>query len=61
MTAVADGTALTVPEVCEMLRLSRTTVWELTRSGELPSLRIGSARRYRLADVEAFLAGRVGA
>lgn len=62
-----------VGEVAVALSVSRTKVYELVRSGALPSVRIGGARRVRGADLAAYvdaldrvgtaqaLAGTVGA
>jgi len=35
----------TVAEVAGHLRLGRTTIYRLIRSGDLPSIRIGGSRR----------------
>ncbi|MDI3423623.1 helix-turn-helix domain-containing protein, partial [Streptomyces luteolus] len=47
--------ALTVPEVMKALRLSRFKVYDLIRSNELPSIKIGRARRIPVDSVRAFL------
>lgn len=47
---------LTVPEAAEELRLSRTKTWDLIASGDLPSIRIGSARRVIRQDLMEWLA-----
>jgi excisionase family DNA binding protein len=39
------GELLTVPEVMTHLRLGRTTIYDLIRTGRLASVRIGQARR----------------
>jgi len=44
-----------VPEVAGFLSLSRTTVYELVRSGVLPSVRIGGARRVRGEDLAQYV------
>jgi excisionase family DNA binding protein len=36
---------LTVEEAAELLHLGRSTVFDLIRSGELPSVKIGRSRR----------------
>lgn len=46
---------LTLAETAHLLRVSRTTVWRLTKSGELPVVRIQGRVLVRLAVVEAFL------
>lgn len=35
----------TVPQVCRMLQMSRSKVYDLIRRGELPSVAIGATRR----------------
>ena len=39
---------LTIAEVCAELRLSRPTVYNLIRSGQLPAYRVGRGGRYRV-------------
>ena len=51
------GEALRVEDVMRLLHLGRTTVYKMTREGELPSYRVGRQVRYRYEDVMA----RVGA
>lgn len=55
---------MTVDEVAAMLKISKSSVYELTnertRSGDirehpLPVLRIGSSLRFRKSDVEAWI------
>jgi predicted DNA-binding transcriptional regulator AlpA len=55
---------LTVDELAEMLKMSRSQIYELakerTRSGDLrenpiPVLRIGTAMRFRKNDVDAWI------
>jgi len=45
-------------EAARRLGLGVRMVWELTNTGELPAVRFGRAVRYRVADLEAFTAGR---
>lgn len=47
---------LTVDQTAEMLNLHRTTVYELIRSGELDSLKIGASRRIPRKAVTRFIA-----
>ena len=63
-----QGDLLTVAQVLRIVPLSKTTVYALIDSGQLPSYRVSAAgsRRGRVliarADLEAFLAGaRTGA
>ncbi|MFD3476988.1 helix-turn-helix domain-containing protein [Streptomyces sp. NPDC058695] len=53
--------ALTVPEVMEALRISRFKVYDLIRSNELPSIKIGRARRVPVDGVRAYLRDRLEA
>lgn len=43
-------------EVAELLHVPVSWVRESTRSGAMPHVELGRYRRYRLADVEAWLA-----
>jgi excisionase family DNA binding protein len=49
---------LTIPETCAALRLGRTSIFHLLRSGELRSVKIRGARRVPAAEVDA-LVGRL--
>lgn len=52
---------LRVPEVAKICGLSRATVYNLIRRGELPVVRIGRATRIAIEDVEALVRrNRVG-
>lgn len=44
-------------EAAEMLSLSRTTIFELLRRGELRSIKIGRSRRIPASALEEFVAG----
>jgi excisionase family DNA binding protein len=50
---------LTVQQVIERLHLSRSSVYELISSGEIPSLKIGRARRVSEDDLDRFIAERI--
>lgn len=43
---------MTVPEVADLLRISKMTVYRMVHSGELPSVRIGRGYRISKAAVE---------
>ncbi|MCK9898300.1 helix-turn-helix domain-containing protein [Frankia sp. AgB32] len=45
---------LKVEEAAVRLRIGRTTLYALIRTGELPSVRIGKLRRLRPADLAAY-------
>lgn len=42
--------------VADMLCVDRSTVYKLQREGRLPCVRIGEAVRFRLSDIEGFIA-----
>ena len=46
---------LKIPEVADRLTMSRSKVYELIQSGELPSVRIDRSRRVRVRDLETFV------
>lgn len=46
---------LRTSEVQRLLGLGARTVWSLSASGELPSVRLRGAVRYRVEDVRAFI------
>jgi excisionase family DNA binding protein len=48
-----------IPEVCEALQISRTTLWKLVRSRRLKPVRIGRRVLFSLKALEAFLNGDV--
>ena len=50
-----------IPEVCEALQISRTTLWKLVRSRRLKPVRIGRRVLFSLKAVEDFLNGDTGA
>ncbi|MGW2495842.1 helix-turn-helix domain-containing protein [Streptomyces pseudogriseolus] len=51
--------ALMVPEVMTALRLSRSKVYDLIRSKELPSYTSGRARRIPVEAVRAYMQNRL--
>jgi excisionase family DNA binding protein len=48
---------LTPEETAEQLRIARVRVFELIKTGALPSVKIGNSRRIRAADLEKYVAG----
>ncbi|MFC7501524.1 helix-turn-helix transcriptional regulator [Nocardioides sp. CPCC 206347] len=44
-----------VPEVAAYLSISRSKVYELLKSGELPSVHIDRTRRVRKSDLEGYV------
>ncbi|MDK1476996.1 helix-turn-helix domain-containing protein [Streptomyces sp. 549] len=50
---------LTVPEVMVRLRLGRSTVYDLIRSGRLTSITIGRARRIPASALREFITHQI--
>ena len=48
-------TSLTVQEVAKMLRMSRQTIYNLTREGTIPHFRVGTKVRFNRADIDALM------
>jgi excisionase family DNA binding protein len=46
---------LTIDEVASLCSLGRTKIYELVRSGEIESVKVGAARRITPAAVAAFI------
>lgn len=49
------STILTVPEVCEYLRVSQVTLYRLLRRKDIPAFRIGKKWRFNLEDLERWI------
>ncbi len=49
---------LTIPQVAEMLRVSRSTLWRLRVLGQLRTVRIAGAVRFRREDVERLMSSQ---
>ena len=47
---------LTARQVADALQCSERSVWGWTKNGGLPAVRLGRLVRYRVEDVEAFIA-----
>jgi excisionase family DNA binding protein len=54
-----DHELLMSEEVCEMLRIHRTTLYKLARQGKIPSFRVGSDWRFP-KDLLRWIAERSG-
>lgn len=50
---------LTVSEAADRLGLGRSTVYELVMRGDIPSIKIGRARRIPTSTLEIFVAERL--
>ena len=47
---------LTSPEAATRLRISERTLWTLTDRGDIRYIRIGTAKRYPISELERFVA-----
>lgn len=54
--SVTETRLITIVQAAEIIGLSRSKLYELLASRELPSVRIGRARRIDLADLDRFIA-----
>ncbi len=54
-TAIGQREWLTPGEVCELLQIGRTKLWELTSGGALPASKIGRLVRIHRDDVDSFM------
>jgi excisionase family DNA binding protein len=51
----SDHEILTMKEVCELLRVDRSTIYRLIRLGKIPSFRIGKDWRFRKEGIERWM------
>jgi excisionase family DNA binding protein len=54
-TTLARPLLLTRRQAAQTLAIGERTLWELTRSGAIPCLRIGRAVRYSPLDLQAWI------
>ena len=52
--------ALTAPEVAELLNITKNTVYEIVKRGEIPSYKIGKKLRIDRQDVEDYINNQKG-
>lgn len=45
-------------EVCDVLKLTKSTLYRFARDGKIPCVRLGSLIRFRRADVERVISGQ---
>lgn len=56
MTSTTINQLLTTREVCDMLRIGKTTLWRWSRRGDFPQpVKLGHSTRWRQADIQAML------
>jgi excisionase family DNA binding protein len=46
---------LTINEASRVLRVERSTIYRLLRTGDLQAVRVGKRRRFRPEDLDAYL------
>ena len=51
---------LTVPEVARRLGMGRSFVYQLVSKGEIPSIKLGRARRIPVSALEKFVEAKLG-
>lgn len=51
---------LTVPEIAEYLKVSRTTVWRWCNEGKLPAFKVGRIWRIRRSEFERIVGQQFG-
>ncbi len=47
--------SLTVPEVAKLLRMSRQTIYNMVKAGDIPHFRVGTKVRFNCADIDALM------
>jgi excisionase family DNA binding protein len=57
----AQRIAVSVDEAVTLTGLSRSTVFRLVQTGELPSLKVGRRRLIRVVDLDGYIESLVGA
>lgn len=51
---------LTIDEVATYLKAGKRTVYRLAGSGKLPAFKLGGTWRFRRADLDLWIASRIG-
>lgn len=46
---------MTVPEVAQLLRVTRQTIYNMVRNGKIPHFRVGAKVRFNRSDIEAIM------
>ena len=49
-----DQRVLTLAEAAQFLKVSERTLWQRTKSGEVPSFRLGVQHRFLISQLEAW-------
>lgn len=56
-----SGEILTIEEVATYLKAGRRTVYRLAANGKIPAFKLGGVWRFRRAELERWIAARIGA
>ncbi len=59
-TAAINTQLLTPDEACERLRIGKTSLWQLYRSGELKAVKIGRSVRIPELEIQRFIERQIG-
>ena len=54
-----DIELLTIPQVLDLLHISRQTLYRHLKAGKLPHVKLGRRVLFRKADVENFIASKI--
>jgi len=46
---------MTIREIADYLRLSKVTVYKMTRQGKIPALKIGKQWRYNKSEIDSWV------
>jgi len=46
---------LTIPTVCNLLQVGRSTIYSLVARGHLRPVKVGAATRFAASDIDAFI------
>mgnify|MGYP003336077991 CR=1 FL=1 len=55
-----SGEILTIEEVATYLKAGRRTVYRLAANGKIPAFKLGGVWRFRRAELERWIAARIG-
>ena len=55
VASTSSGRFFTISEVCDLLRVSRTTVWRIMNQQGLRVIRVGGMKRIREHDLEMWI------
>jgi len=50
-----EATWLTLDEVCQYLKIGRTTIYQLARLGEIPASKVGNQWRFNRSEIDNWM------